>query len=77
MGGGVINYVFGSILILAVLGFVVNIVINAIPTGSDNLGVMAGIATYGPIVVTIIFVMLIVVVVSYMLRYLGVLGGGA
>ena len=76
IGGGVINYVFGSILILAVLGFVVNIVINALPTGSDNLGVMSGITTYGPTVITIVFVMLIVVVVAYMLRYLGVMGGG-
>lgn len=75
VGGGIINYVFGSILILAVLGLVVNTVINALPAGDDNLGVMSGINTYGPTIVTIVFVMLIVVVAAYMLRYLGVMGG--
>ncbi len=76
-GGGVIQYVFGSILLLAVLGMVTNIVTNATSTAgvTDNLGVQTGINTYGPILVTVIFVLLIVVVVGYMLRSLGVFGG--
>lgn len=69
--GGVIRYVFVSIILIAVMGYVTNIMVGAMGTENDTLGVFTTIAQYGPMIVTILFVSLLVVVIAGILSYLG------
>ena len=69
--GGVIKFVFMSIILMAVMGFVTNIMVSAMDNENDVMGVFSTIAQYGPTIVLVLMVMLIVVIVSGILRYLG------
>lgn len=57
---------------VAVMGWVTNTVVGTIPSENDNLGVITGINTYGPVIVTIILIGFFVLGVAALLRYLGV-----
>lgn len=70
-GGGVIRYVFVSIILIAVMGYVTNIMVGAMAAENDVLGVQTTIVQYGPMIVTILFVSLLVVVIAGILNYLG------
>jgi len=70
-GGGVIRYVFVSIILIAVMGYVTNIMVGAMTSENDVLGVNATITQYGPMIVTILFVSLLGVVIAGILNNLG------
>lgn len=69
--GNVIKFVFVSIILIAVMGYVTNIMVSAMDNENDVMGVFSTIAQYGPMIVTVLFVSLLVVVIAGILRYLG------
>lgn len=69
---GLVKTVFVGIILIAVLGWVANIILNMIPTDNDTLGVMDKLQEYGPYLVMILILALFVLGVSALLRYLGV-----
>lgn len=70
--GGLIKTVFVGVILIAVLGWVANIILNMIPSENDTLGVMSKLEQYGPYLVMILILALFVLGVSALLRYLGV-----
>lgn len=70
--GGLIKTVFVGVILIAVLGWVANIILNMIPEDNDTLGVMSKLEEYGPYLVMILILALFVLGVSALLRYLGV-----
>jgi hypothetical protein len=70
--GGLIKTVFVGIILIAVLGWVANIILNMIPSDNDTLNVMGKLQEYGPYLVMILILALFVLGVSALLRYLGV-----
>lgn len=68
--GGMIKTIMIAMVVLIVLGWVVNTVANSIGTANDNLGVLAALETYGPTIVTMIFIGLFILAVAALIQYL-------
>jgi len=68
--GGMIKAIMVAMVIMIVLGWVVNTVANSIGTANDNLGVLTKLNTYGPTIVTMIFIGLFILAVAALIQYL-------